>query len=272
MPPTNANVSDPHLDQVQAALDAELERFVANDPGRSVAVLTLDGPETRADIGGDTPRAAASFVKVLLAIALYEEAGRGRIDLDQLVPRRELKDTMYPSILAAFADDRDLSVRELCAFTLITSDNPAAEYLRGLVGDQPIRATAEHLVLRATRAEAGYGDDDLGDNSGNATTANEALRVMLYVEQTSELRELRHFMVNGVRNQRIPLRLDDDIQVMHKTGSLETVALDAGIIYGHHRRIALAYFCDDQPDTVITSLNIGDSALRIHRLLDRPPQ
>jgi hypothetical protein len=151
----------------------------------------------------------------------------------------------------------------------MTSDNPSAEYLRGLVGDEPVRRVAGALGLTTTRAETGYGDEDLGEHSGNVTTAHEALRLLIHVAQAPELGQLRRFLITGIRNQRIPVRLDDDIQVMHKTGSLETVVLDAGIVYGRHRRVALAYFCDDQPDTVVTSMEIGDSALRITQLLDR---
>jgi beta-lactamase class A len=94
--PADLNPSAAALDEIERTLEAELRRLVAGDPGRSVAVRTLDGPLVQADIGGDTPRSAGSFVKVLLAVALYEQAGRGAVDLDQPVLRRELKGTMYP--------------------------------------------------------------------------------------------------------------------------------------------------------------------------------
>ncbi len=97
------------LDEVQHALQDELDRFVAGDPFRSVAVQTLDGPPLRMDIAGDVTRTAASFVKVLLALALYDAAARGEDDLHQRVQRRELGRTKYPTILGAFEDERSLT-------------------------------------------------------------------------------------------------------------------------------------------------------------------
>ncbi len=254
--------------EVQHALQDELGRFVAGDPFRSVAVETLDGPPLQMDIAGDVPRSAASFVKVLLALALYDAAARGEVDLDQRVQRRDLGRTKYPTILAAFEDDRWLTLRELCAFNLMTSDNPAAEYLRQLVGPERITATCDALGLRTTTFRDGFSDDDLAGKSSSVTTAREALRTLIHIEQTPKFDDLRRFLINNLRNHRIPARLDD-IQVLHKTGSLETVAVDAGIIYAPHGRIALAYLCDRQPDTVRTSVEIADSALRVLRILAR---
>lgn len=260
------------LAEVQHALREELHRFVAGDPFRSVAVQTLDGPSLRLDIAGDVPRPAASFVKVPLAIALYDAAARGEIDLDQRVDRRELGRTRYPTILEAFDEERRLTLRELCAFSLMTSDNPAAEYLRRLVGTERVAAVCDALGLHNTVFGAGFGDDDLASNAANVTTAREALRALIHIEQTPALDDLRRFLINNLRNFRIPARLEDDIPVLHKTGSLETVVLDAGIIYAPHGRIALAYFCDRQPDTVMTSVEIAGSALRVVEILTRIQQ
>jgi beta-lactamase class A len=269
---SNTTTSTEALAETKRTLREELHRFVANDPGRSVALEVLDEPRVRLDMAGDTKRPAASLVKVLLAIALYEGAGRGEFDLGETVGRGDLGSTMYPSVLAAFADDRQLTLREVCAFSLLTSDNPAAEYLRELVGMERAAAVGQKLGLEHSTFAAGFGDEALADNAANVTTAKEALRLFLHIERTPELADLRRFLINNLRNNRIPARLDDDVPVMHKTGSLETVCNDAGIIYAPQRRIALAYFCEEQADTVLTSVDIADSALRVVEILTGPPR
>jgi len=62
---------------------------------------------------------------------------------------------------------------------------------------------------------------------------------------------------------RIPVRLEDEIPVMHKTGSLATVVNDVGVIHLPQARIALAYFCANEADTALAGVAIGDSALRV---------
>lgn len=249
---------------VEDALKDEVRRFTEGDPYRSMAVVLLDEPQLRAQVAADVPRPAGSFLKIIPAVALYRAAEQGEFDLDATVKRRELGTTKYPSILEAFDEDRLLSLREVCAFSLITSDNPAAQYILDLVGPERIDRVIAELGLEVTTMRAGFTDQELGSlNRRNITTANEALHILLEIEHTPAFGDLRRVLINYLRNQRIPVRLDDDTPVMHKTGSLETVAVDVGVIYSPYGRIAVAYLCDHQPDTVLTSVAIGDSALRV---------
>jgi hypothetical protein len=68
--------------KAQAALEEELQRFVGDDPDRSVAVDVLDGSPLRAEVAADVVLPAASFLKLLPALALYDAVERGEIDLD----------------------------------------------------------------------------------------------------------------------------------------------------------------------------------------------
>jgi beta-lactamase class A len=250
--------------KAQAALEAEIHRFVAGDPDRSVAVHVLDGPALRAEVAADMLRPAASFLKLLPALALYDAGERGEIDLETTVTRREVGYTEYPSILAAFQDERRLKLREVCAFSLMTSDNPAAEYLRRLVGHDRIKRICENLQLSRTAMIVGFTDQELGAvGRRNVSTAREALRIIEHIEASPRLGELRRFLVNNQRNTRIPVRLEDEIPVMHKTGSLATVVNDVGVIHLPQARIALAYFCANESDTALAGVDIGDSALRV---------
>jgi len=253
--------------KAQQALDGELERFVGEHPDRSVAVHVLDGPPLRAEVAADVVRPAASFLKLLPALALYDAAERGEIDLDAMVARRELGSTMYPSILAAFQDERRLTLREVCAFSLMTSDNPAAQYVLRLLGHDRIRRICGKLQLRETAMTVGFTDQELGViGRRNVSTAREALRI---IEASPTLGDLRRFLVNNQRNTRIPVRLEDEIPVMHKTGSLATVVNDVGVIHLPHTRIALAYLCADEADTALAAVAIGDSALRVVEIVSR---
>ncbi|MGH9209223.1 MAG: serine hydrolase [Acidimicrobiales bacterium] len=254
--------------KMQQALDDELNRFVDDDPGRSVAVRILDEPAVSLSVAADVVRPAGSFVKLLPAIALYRAAHAGDVDLDATVRRDDLGTTMYPSILEVFAADRWLTLREVAAFSLITSDNPAAEHILGVVGPERIEEVGRELGLDHTHVSIGFRDDDLGDaGRANTTTAHEALWLVEHIETMPELAELRRFLINNQRNTRIPVRLADEIPVMHKTGSLANVANDAGVIYHPAGRVAVAYLCDRQGDPTLTSVEIGDSALRVTEII-----
>jgi beta-lactamase class A len=257
-------VATPAAWTAEAAVRTELARFAAGTPGRSATVHVLDGHPLRVEVAADVVRPAASLLKLLPALALYEAAERGEVDLDATVARGELGGTTYPSILEAFEPDRRLTLREVCAFSLMTSDNPAAEHVRRLVGPQRIGRVIQRLGLRHTALRVGFADHQLGATGrGNVTTAREALAIIEHIGMAPALEELRRFLVNNQRNTRIPLRLDDEIPVLHKTGSLAGVVNDAGIVHLPQRRLALAYLCADEPDTALAAVAIGDSALRV---------
>ncbi|HZD71934.1 MAG TPA: serine hydrolase [Actinomycetes bacterium] len=256
--------------KAQEALEVELQRFVGDTTHRSVAVHVLNDPPLRAEIAADVVRPAASFLKLLPTLALYDASERGEIDLDATVARRELGDTAYPSILAAFQDERRLTLREVCALSLMTSDNPAAEYIRRLVDPDRIKGICENLRLSRTALIVGFTDGELGAiGRRNVSTAREALRIIEHIEASPRLGELRRFLVNNLRNTRIPARLEDEFPVMHKTGSLATVVNDVGVIHTPRARIALAYLCADEADTVLAAVNIGDSALRVVEIVSQ---
>lgn len=251
------------------ALEAELRGFVAansNPPyQRSAAVAVLDVPGLEMLVEPDAVRPAASTVKVLAAIALYEAAARGEIDVDGEVPLAELGTTAYPSIMQVFDPKRSLTVREICALSLVTSDNPAAEYVRGLVGQARIDGVISELGLAGTSFAVGFTDRDFGARGRlNTTTARDALAVVTHLATAAGLGELRHFLTNNLRNNRIPLRLDDDVPVMHKTGNLDGVANDMGVVtHPEAGRVAFVFLSDEQADKTVTDVEIGGTVVRV---------
>lgn len=61
-------------------------------------------------------------------------------------------------MLQALDLESALTSRELCGFSLITSDNPAADYLRQLLGQDRIDTVIKDLQLTSTRMLAGFSE------------------------------------------------------------------------------------------------------------------
>lgn len=252
---------------IQAAVDAEIRDFVAAGPAgsrRSAAVRALDTPEISAAVNGEVPMPGGSTLKLISALAVLEATD---LDLDARVRVSDLGRTMYPSVLQAFDAGAVLSVREVCAFSLITSDNPAAEYIRTLAGEDRCQRVIGRLGLSGTAFPVGFGDDRLGRSGRpNVTSASDMLRTVTYIADAPHLDDLRRYLLNNQRNQRIPSRLDDDIPVMHKTGSFTGVVNDVGVVYHPKARLALAFLTDGELDNVAASIEIGirsDNILKI---------
>jgi beta-lactamase class A len=74
---------------------------------------------------------------------------------------------------------------------------------------------------------------------------------------------------NNLRNQRIPALLPDEVAVFHKTGSLNGVVNDAGILQDDRVCFALAFLTDEQSDPLKTTNDIAACSLAMYELVSR---
>ncbi|MBP0450083.1 serine hydrolase [Kitasatospora sp. RG8] len=258
-------------DAVRTAIATQIAAFAegGNDRGvRSVLVKTLHDPQVIVAHRADQVLPAASLAKMILGVALFEAGRRGEIDLDVRVRIADLPGTMYPSVLQALDPETTVTVRELCGFALVTSDNPAAEYVRAVLGQDRIDSTIKGLQLNSTLFPAGFSEAELGPlGRANTTTAEDMLRLVEHIDRTPHLEPLRRYLVNYLRNDRIPSRLDDDVPVRHKTGSLRGVVNDAGIVLLPGTPVVMVFLTDGQSDNVRTAQEIGELSERIVRIV-----
>jgi beta-lactamase class A len=246
-----------------------VERFVGDDPGRSVALRTVRGPYIAMDINGNVPRPAASILKIPLALAVLDAIQRKQLS-ESTLHIQDLPQTEYRTIVAAFENLHKLTVKEACSLMLLTSDNPLAEHLLGLVGFDAVNDQARRLGAIDTTLSAGFSDEELGKiGRQNISTANDSLQMIIAATLPGQpsyeivARALR----NSLRNTRIPLRLPDDVSIAHKTGTLRHVANDVGMIFGHSTDLAIAFLSDNQEDTARVSMEIGDCVAEIWQAL-----
>jgi beta-lactamase class A len=242
--------------------------FADQEPVRAVALKTLKGPAIELAAHGDELLPAASLVKLPLAATVYEHAIAGNISFDERVLRSDLGRTAYPSILEVFPEEHAFTLSELCGLMLATSDNPSSQYLLERVGLDAVNAEIRRLGATRTSIVVGFEDNELGkEGRANTTTANDTVLILEALSRNTKYEPLLHAMRNNQRNFRIPLRLPDTVSVAHKTGSLDGVANDAGIVHGKRVDLAIAFLSDGQSDTALTSVAIGDYMAKIWKIL-----
>jgi beta-lactamase class A len=72
---------------------------------------------------------------------------------------------------------------------------------------------------------------------------------------------------NNLRNNRMPALLPDEAAVFHKTGSLDGVANDVGIVQDDKVDFTLAFLTDRQHDPAQTSNDIAVCTLRVYEAM-----
>jgi hypothetical protein len=246
-----------------------LSAFCGDDMGRSVAFEGRVPVVSRMSVRGAEPRPAASVMKVPLAMAVFRLAAQQAIDPGAMVPVEQFSATRYVSILAAFDRGRALSVREICRLALITSDNPLAVYLQTLANfDAVNRLLPEIGCPPPCRMAAGFSEGELGErNRQSVLTADAAVQILSVLRTEPLFADLVVALHNNLRNNRIPALLPEHVAIMHKTGSLDGVANDVGIIRDDKVDFTLAFLTDRQRDPIQTSNEIAAASLHIYNTL-----
>jgi len=171
--------------------------------------------------------------------------------------------------MKAFDPDRSLSLAELAAIALITSDNPVAVMLEDRVGYDAVNAVlAKAGVSPERQMSVGFRERELGPkNRANALSALDLIAIFDRLTSEPVYAPIIGALENNLRNARIPALLPDDAIIAHKTGSLEGVVNDAGIVRLGDQAFTLACMCDAQSDPAKTSADMAECADGIFTIL-----
>lgn len=124
--------------------------FAAAGCRGSVAVLDVDTPG-RVLVGADTLVVAASTFKIAVALELFCQAAAGELDPAERVRLAPSQAAPGGQGLCIFADEAEVSLRDLARLMITISDNTAADALIRKVSVPRIHARLDSLGLRRIR-------------------------------------------------------------------------------------------------------------------------
>ncbi|MFN3214087.1 MAG: serine hydrolase [Henriciella sp.] len=211
-----------------AALKDLTEAFVRRPGTVTVHVASKTDPALSVALNTAQSLPSASVIKAAIACAAVDTPG---LDLAQTIPRADLDDTFYCSILHAFEPEDVLSLKSLIGLMLIVSDNPATSAILEAVGTDTVNAWLRENGLTETNIEVGFDDASLGAPlRANLTTADDCLTLLKLIDQTPHYGFIKRMLANNLRNERIPKCLPDDAVIAHKTGTLNGLVHDIAIV------------------------------------------
>lgn len=135
-----------------------------------LCVLDVDG-DGEVHVGSGEPVVAASVFKVIVALEVFRQAAEGRLDPREHVSVRPSESTFGPTGLSLFADEAQVSIRDLATLMLTISDNAATDLLIERVGLDRVAATLAELGMEATVVPYSLGGmlDSIAREAGSAT-------------------------------------------------------------------------------------------------------
>ena len=114
-----------------------------------LCALALDGPGEMA-LHGDAVVVAASVFKVVVAVEFFRQTADGRLDPSERVRLGSVGRTPGATGFSTFADEVEVSLRDLTQMMLVVSDNAATDVILDRVGLAAVNTCAASLGLTST--------------------------------------------------------------------------------------------------------------------------
>lgn len=250
---------------VPAWLDRRVRSEVAVFDGNvSIYAKNLDTGAEYSLGGGDRVR-TASTIKVAVMVEAFARVAEGKAKwTDELVLTKENK-VGGSGILNEFSDGLRVTFRDAVNLMMILSDNTATNLVINVVTADAVNARMQSLGLRETRLMRkvfGGGESEEGKKEESKrfglgrTTPREMVALMEKLERGEVVspaasKEMLDLMKREQGTHGIWRGLWRTPKAT-KSGALDALRSNVGIIYHPRGRIALAVTCDDMPEAVWT--------------------
>ena len=252
-------------------LDERLQPLLEAHAGLSaVAVKHLDKGESFFQ-RADEPMPTASLIKLAVMIETYRQAREGQVDLSRHIVLR--KEDMVPGsgiLTTQFSPGASFSLRDAVRLMIAFSDNTATNLVLDQIG---LPTTAKYLEelgcpntkihSKVFKRETSVFPERSQQFGLGSTTANEMLRLLdllhrrqLVSPEASDA--MQEHLLACDDKKKFPRLLPDGVKLAHKTGSVDGVRTDAGIIYSPAGPIALCVLTSENKDTRWADDNAGD--------------
>ena len=263
--PENSTTSARYT-ELDQRIRAEISRFKGKV---SLFAKNLETGDTY-EFGGDDRVPTASTIKVAVMIEAFARVAEGKAKwTDELALTKEKK-VGGSGILNVFADGLRLTFRDAVTLMMILSDNTATNLVIDVLTADAVNARMELLGMKETRLMRrvfGGGESAEGKKEENKrfglgrTTPREMVMLVEKLERgeiisaaaSKEMIELmkREQGTNGI------WREEWRAAKATKSGALDALRSNVGIIYGPRGRIALAITCNEMPEPNWTVDNPG---------------
>lgn len=230
-------------------LTARLEEELRHLPARAALVLKpLDGSSPWR-LRPDEPFPAASLAKVPILLEVFRRFQEGLLDPEATVLLKAEDVVQGAGVLMELHPGLPLTLRDLARLMIVVSDNTASNVLLDVVGFQAVNDLVTRLGTKGTALNRKFMHAP-GPAGDNVTTAQDCVRLLEALWAGEVLGEpWREEALNILRRQqfreKIPMMLPVTAVVAHKTGELDGVRHDVGLVEDRGKAWVLAVLTRD---------------------------
>jgi beta-lactamase class A len=242
-PSAGAQNAPPVAAELRARFETRVQQIAGGVDGVvGYAILDLTSGETIGHLARET-FPTASAIKLAIVYELFKQADEKKINLDEMVTLDRRQAVGGTGVLVEMGTPT-LSIRDYAVLMVTLSDNTATNVLIDRLGMDRIAARMQGLGLPGTKlrrhmmdtAAARRGDE-------NVSTPDELVRLLqaMYGPLAGPAKA-GHYQLDGAiellkkpKENRLRKGLPDGVASADKSGELEGVRVDAGIVFAKNR-------------------------------------
>lgn len=241
--PANAQMTNAKISK----LGVNLVKLIEPYQGK-VGISFIDiNSGLKLSINGKKRYPAASVAKVPVMATVYHLAETGKMSLSDKIMFNESDKLGGSGVLQWMRGGKEYSIRNLSRLMIVLSDNTATRLVIDRIGTSEINSYMQTLGLLSTQVVDDTCLNEPPTTKINYTTPNE-MALLFYEIQKSGNYSLasRKEMINFMKNQRfrwgIWRGVPKGIVVADKTGNVDGVLNDSGIVYTKKGNYILSIF------------------------------
>ena len=264
--------------QDQSQLDARVRARIAQTKGTvSLFAKNLDTGATYG-LNPDAKVRTASTIKLPVMVECYQAVADGRAKWSTELLLREDDKVSGSGVLFEFSDGAKIFLRDAMHLMIVVSDNTATNLILDRLSANAVNKGMDKLGLTDTRslrkvrgdgnklkAPTGWSDAGLKEENKKyglgVSTPREMVKLLELLEQGKVVNaDASKEMIEVLKRQQLRdgiARRTGELPVASKTGSLDRLRSDVGILYTDQGRIAMAITIDDMAATDYSPDNPG---------------
>ena len=231
-------------------------------------------------LGGEQPVRTASTIKLAIMAECFADAADGKLDLKQPLKVTADDKVSGSGILQDLSDNDELPMRDMIDLMIVLSDNTATNLILNRIGGNAVNARMAQLGLQQTRVmrkilgdrndlkpfpsgitEEGAKPENKKWGIGRSSPSEMVILLeKIYrgelVNKTSSDEMLA--ILKRQRDHNAIGRDMKDVTIANKSGALDALRSDVGIIYSPHGPIAMAITVDNMPEIDWSPDNPGE--------------
>lgn len=252
-------------------LDEKIKAELVNFKGK--AWIYAKNLETGRDysLRADEQVRTASTIKLPIMTEVFRQVEQGKIKWTDEITLTKQNKQGGSGILGEFSDGTKIDIKTLVNLMIVVSDNTATNLIIEKVTADSVNDFMDVLGLKQTRSLrkiGGGGDSKIVADPyyrlfGIGVSSPKDMVKLLEMLEKGEIvsKEASAEMLNILKRQQykeaIGRNLPDTIPSASKSGSLDRLRSDVGIIYTRRGRIAMAITVDDMPEVQYVPDNSG---------------